>query len=59
MGKYAMLNCWSDLNKGDLGIMLATIQEIHRQDENAEVIAISSFDQYDPMFKVTKYYKLM
>lgn len=53
MGKYAMLNCWSDLNKGDLGIMLATIQEIHRQDENAEVIAISSFDQYDPMFKAS------
>lgn len=51
MGKYAMLNCWSDLNKGDLGIMLATIEEIHRQDKSAEVIAISSFDQYDPMFK--------
>ena len=51
MAKYAMLNCWSDLNRGDLGIMLASIEEIRRQDSSAEIIGISSFDANDKMFE--------
>ena len=51
MAKYAMLNCWSDKNKGDLGIMLATVAELRKQDPNAEVIGISCFDSRDPMFE--------
>jgi colanic acid/amylovoran biosynthesis protein len=47
MAKYAMLNCWNDLNKGDLGIMIASIEEIKRQDPKAEIIGISCFDKYD------------
>ncbi len=51
MAKYAMLNCWSDKNRGDLGIMLATVAELRKQDPNAEIIGISCFDFHDPMFK--------
>lgn len=39
--KYAILNCWTDLNKGDLGIMISTIDEIRKQDHKAEIIGIS------------------
>lgn len=50
MSKYAMLNCWNDLNKGDLGIMLATVNEFRRQDPGCEIIGISCFTRYDISF---------
>lgn len=50
MAKYAMLNCWSDLNKGDLGIMLASVAEIKKKDPNAHIIGVSCFGIHDPMF---------
>lgn len=50
MSKYAMLNCWDDLNKGDLGIMLATVEGFKRIDSECEVIGISSFNSEDPSF---------
>lgn len=51
MSKYAMLNCWDDLNKGDLGIMLSLATEIRRQDSGCEIIGISSFCGRDPLFQ--------
>ncbi len=50
MAKYAMLDCWDDLNKGDLGIMLATVAEIKRQDPSAEIIGVSCYNREDPCF---------
>lgn len=50
MAKYALLNCWDDLNKGDLGIMIATVEEFHRQDAACRMIGISSFDRRDHAF---------
>lgn len=48
--KYALLNCWTDENKGDLGIMIATVQEIKKRDSNATFIAVSCFQTKDPYF---------
>lgn len=53
MSKYAMLNCWNDLNKGDLGIMLATVAEIQNQDSKANIIGVSSFSKNDEYFKTS------
>ena len=50
MAKYALLNCWTDRNKGDLGIMIATIEEIRKVDIDARIIGISCFSDYDEMF---------
>ena len=51
MANYALLNCWSDLNKGDLGIMLATVDEIRRQDPQARIIGVSCYNENDPQFQ--------
>ncbi len=51
MSKYAMLNCWDDLNKGDLGIMLATVNEFRRQDQGCDIIGISCFNKADSSFE--------
>lgn len=48
--KYAILNCWTDYNKGDLGIMISTIDEIRRQDTQAEIIGVSCFSKNDEYF---------
>lgn len=51
VAKYTMLNCWDDNNKGDLGIMLATVNAVRSIDTRAEIIGVSSFDNDDPMFE--------
>ncbi|SDC57955.1 polysaccharide pyruvyl transferase family protein [Halanaerobium congolense] len=45
--EYSILNCWTDDNRGDLGIMISTINEIRRQDSKAEIIGISCFSKLD------------
>lgn len=50
MAKYVMLNCWDDFNKGDLGIMLAMVQELKRKDQNSEIVGVSCFNGKDPSF---------
>lgn len=50
MSKYGILNCWDDLNKGDLGIMIATVEEFKRRDKKCEFIGVSSFNKYDESF---------
>lgn len=49
--KYGILNCWTDQNKGDLGIMISTIDVIKKHDFNARFIGISCFTQKDPYFE--------
>lgn len=48
--KYAILNCWKDQNKGDLGIMFATIDELRKWDQQADIIGVSCFDMSDEDF---------
>lgn len=45
--KYAILNCWTDKNKGDLGIILSLVEEIQKQDKNSNVIGVSCFQEND------------
>lgn len=50
MSKYALINCYSDNNKGDLGIILSTIDYLKNNDPNAEIIGISTYNYSDPSF---------
>ncbi len=45
-----LINCYSDRNKGDLGIILATIGILRRQAPGCRIRAVSSFMQHDPWF---------
>jgi len=47
---YCLLHCYSDNNKGDLGIVLGTIKAIRENDKEAKIIAISTYNYDDPMF---------
>ena len=49
--KYTLLQCWSDFNKGDLGIIQGTIIGIQKLDSEAKIEAISCFEFDDPRFK--------
>lgn len=48
--KYALINCYSDNNKGDLGIILSTIQFIKAADINSSIIGLSTYNESDPLF---------
>lgn len=48
--KYSILNCWTDYNRGDLGIMISTINEIREQDPEAKIIGVSCFSKHDSSF---------
>lgn len=48
--KYTLINCYADHNKGDLGIILATIDLITTVDRSADIVAISTFNKSDPLF---------
>ena len=47
---YCLINCYSDNNKGDLGIILSTIHLLKEYDSSAEVSAISTYNHDDPAF---------
>jgi colanic acid/amylovoran biosynthesis protein len=49
--KYALINCYSDNNRGDLAIILATIQLIREHDKNAEISGISTYNSTDPCYE--------
>lgn len=62
--KYSILNCWTDKNKGDLGIILSTVEEIYEQDKEANIIGISCYSEKDDLYKtehkiLTQYVDLM
>lgn len=48
--KVALLDCWSDLNRGDLGIILATIDLLKKKNNNIEIIGVSCFSENDKDF---------
>jgi polysaccharide pyruvyl transferase WcaK-like protein len=48
--KYAITHCWTDDNKGDLGIILSTIAELRKQDTAAQIISISCFALHDNIY---------
>jgi colanic acid/amylovoran biosynthesis protein len=49
--KYTLINCYADHNKGDLGIILATVGLITTADPSADIVAISTFNKSDPLFE--------
>ena len=48
--KYVLINCYSDNNKGDLGIILSTIQFLRGEDSNSEITGISTYNESDPLY---------
>jgi len=48
--KYTLINCYSDNNKGDLGIILATIDMIRENDTSCDIAAVSTYNFSDPDF---------
>jgi colanic acid/amylovoran biosynthesis protein len=49
--KYTLINCYADHNKGDLGIIQATVGLIITADPSADIVAISTFNKSDPLFE--------
>ena len=49
--KYTLINCYADNNKGDLGIILSTIDWIKAIDAFADIQAVSTFNYSDPNFR--------
>lgn len=50
MNKYLLINCYSDNNKGDLGIILSTIDYINCNDSNADISGVSTYNYADPFY---------
>ncbi len=48
--KYTLINCYSDNNKGDSGIILSTIELLKEFENDAEIIGISTYNASDPCF---------
>lgn len=48
--KYCLTGCYTDYNRGDLGIIISTIDYIKRNDPNAEIIGVSDYNYSDPLF---------
>lgn len=49
--KYCLINCYSDNNKGDLGIILSTIYLLKEHDSESSFVAISTYNHDDPAFR--------
>ena len=45
--KYCLIHCYSDLNKGDLGIILSTVERIRLYDDQATINSISTYGEHD------------
>ena len=48
--RYTLINCYSDNNKGDLGIILATIDLLKEHDSSADIVGISTYNYSDPNY---------
>ena len=48
--KIVLINCYSDNNKGDLGIILGTLNSLFKAKKNILVSAVSSFEIKDPYY---------
>lgn len=48
---YSLIHCYSDNNKGDAGIILATIHAIKKADTNAEINLFSTYSSKDEKFE--------
>lgn len=49
--KFSLVHCYSDNNKGDAGIILATIHAIKKSDPNAEINLFSTYSSKDNKYK--------
>ena len=47
--KYSLINCYSDYNKGDLGIILTTVRFLQEIDKDADITGISTYNYSDPL----------
>lgn len=48
--KYALINCYSDNNRGDLAIIIATINLLKEHDQNADITGVSTYNASDPLY---------
>jgi colanic acid/amylovoran biosynthesis protein len=48
--KIVLIHCYSDYNKGDLGIIIGTINLLNKVKKDIEINAISTFEAKDPKF---------
>lgn len=49
--KVCLINCYSDRNSGDLGIIYGTLNYLRSYSEGMTITAVSSFSKKDPWFK--------
>lgn len=45
-----LIHCFSDYNKGDLGIILSTIKLLRKIEPGCTIHAVSTFEEHDPKF---------
>ena len=57
MKKITLLNSYSDFNKGDLGIIVGTIESLRNIEKNMIINGVSSFN-YDDQFYKTHHERL-
>lgn len=48
--KYTLINCYSDNNKGDSGIILSTIEFLRKIDSKADILGVSTYNYSDPHY---------
>ncbi len=48
--KYALINCYSDRNRGDLAIIIATIKMLKEHDQDADIAGVSTYNSSDPLY---------
>ncbi|NCP84871.1 MAG: hypothetical protein GW823_08240 [Bacteroidetes bacterium] len=48
--KYTLINCYSDNNKGDSGIILSTVELLKEFDSNADIVGVSTYNFSDNFF---------
>ena len=48
--KYALINCYSDNNRGDLAIIIATIKLLKEHDQRADIAGVSTYNASDPLY---------
>lgn len=49
--KVCLINCYSDRNSGDLGIIYGTLNHLRAYSRSMKISAVSSFSKDDPWFK--------
>lgn len=48
--KITLIHCYSDFNKGDLGIILSTIKQLEKLSPGCSIDGVSTYDLGDPQF---------